>query len=83
MSFPVVLRYADSYYDMTNRIKIKCRGCGSVFFQDMFQEQGAGAICSCQALSIKALDAPDTRFGYWLTVEYTDQPPLITEKAFH
>jgi hypothetical protein len=81
--FPVVLGYADIYYSMSNRIKIKCRECGSVFFQDMFQEHGAGAICSCEGLTIKALKAPETRFGYWLTVEYAQRPPLITEKTFH
>ena len=83
MILPVVLGYADIYYGMANRIKIKCRECGSVFFQDMFQEQGTGAICSCEGLSIKTLDAPETRFGYWLTLEYAEQRPLITEKVFH
>ena len=61
-------------------MKIKCRECGGVFFQDMFQEPGAGARCSCENLTIKAIEAPATKFGYWLTLEYTKSAPIIKEK---
>jgi len=68
---------------MMNRVKIKCRECGTVFYQDMFQQKGAGAICKCSNLSIKALDAPETRFGYWFAVEYDKSAPVVVEKKMN
>ena len=65
---------------MTDRVKIKCRDCGTIFYQDMFQEKGAGASCKCKNLSIRALEAAETRFGYWFTVEYSHSAPTIVEK---
>tara|TARA_R100001594_G_scaffold625_1_gene2507 strand:- start:5766 stop:6077 length:312 start_codon:yes stop_codon:yes gene_type:complete len=70
----------DNYYMATNRVKIKCRGCGTVFYQDMFQLPGSGATCKCSNLSIQVLAAPETRFGYWFTVKYEETAPVIVEK---
>ena len=69
-----------NYYMTSNRVKIKCRGCGAIFYQDMFQMPGSGATCKCSNLSIQVLAAPETRFGYWFTVKYAETPPLIVEK---
>ncbi len=70
----------DNYYMATNRVKIKCRGCGTIFYQDMFQVPGSGATCKCSNLTIQVLPAPETRFGYWFTVKHKDTAPLIVEK---
>jgi hypothetical protein len=47
----------------------------------MFSQAEAGAICSCNNISIQTLNAPDTKFGYWVTLRYQDKPPIIIEKA--
>jgi hypothetical protein len=74
------LPHGDNYYMATNRVKIKCRGCGTIFYQDMFQIPGSGATCKCGNLSIQVLAAPETRFGYWFTVKYEETAPVIVEK---
>ena len=66
---------------MATRLKIKCRECGTILYQDMFSQKGAGAVCSCKNLSIVALDAPDTKFGYWVTLRYEQSAPIIIEKS--
>jgi len=74
------LHRENNYYVMTTQLKIKCRECGSVFVETTFREPGAGAICKCENVVIKAIEAPDTKFGYWLTLEYKKSFPLIVEK---
>lgn len=76
-----LLRSRSTYYVMSTRMKIKCRSCGTVLYQDMFSQAEAGAICSCNNISIQTLNAPDTKFGYWVTLRYQDKPPIIIEKA--
>ena len=71
----------NTYYVRTKRMKIKCRGCGTVFFQDMFSEKNIAAACKCENIKVKTLDAPETKLGYWVTLEYGDEAPLIVEKS--
>ena len=71
----------NNYYVTKTQLKIKCRECGSTFFEDMFREAGTGGTCKCENVTIKAIDAPETKFGYWLTVEYKKSFPLLVEKS--
>ena len=71
----------NNYYVATTQLKIKCRECGSAFVEDMFRAAGTGAVCKCENVTIKALPAPETKFGYWLTVEYKKSFPLLVEKV--
>ena len=70
----------NTYYVTNTRMKIKCRQCGTVFFQDMFSEKDVAGVCSCENIKVKTLEAPETKLGYWVTLEYMDSAPLIYEK---
>ena len=46
----------------------------------MFSETGVSAVCSCENVTVKTIAAPETKFGYWITLDYQDSTPLIIEK---
>ena len=64
------------------KIKIKCRTCNSFFFYEAFSVEGAAETCGCQNISIKTIPVPESKYKFWVIVEYVSQEPLIYEKTY-
>ena len=62
---------------MPERIKVICGFCGDHFFHDEYDKNSKDDICSCDNIRMTMIKKENSRYPYYLGVEYSREKPEI------
>ena len=62
---------------MPERIKVICDFCGDCFFHDEYTKDSEDDTCSCDNIKMTMIKQENSRYQYYLGVEYSRKKPKI------